>query len=169
MRSLSRLVGLALTTTLAACTASQTPVPVSGSAGDIAALQGHWSGDYSSTITGRTGSIEFTLDVAKDSAFGDVIMVPCGWEHPLRPWVERDRAAQPQSPPPRVLTIRFVRVANNRVSGALDPYEDPETGAPLRTRLEGRIVADTISGTFVTMPGAVPGEPTGHWKVVRGK
>src|SRR6266496_4333197 len=71
---------------LAACAASQLPVPVIGPAGDVAALAGEWAGDYSSAESGRSGSISFTLRAAGDSAFGDVVMVPAAWGRPLVPW-----------------------------------------------------------------------------------
>lgn len=67
---------LFLTILLGACAASQASVPMVGTAGDVAALSGQWSGEYSSAASSRSGSISFTLRAAGDSATGDVVMVP---------------------------------------------------------------------------------------------
>ena len=69
---------------LAACASSQTPVPVVGARADVAALAGRWDGSYSSSTTGRSGSISFTLTARGDSAYGDVVMIPVGWNRPIK-------------------------------------------------------------------------------------
>src|SRR5438094_722114 len=110
------------------------PVPLAGTARDVAALAGRWEGSYSSAVTGRSGSISFTLSATGDSAFGDVIMIPHGLGRPLQALDRQGptgaAGTQPQS---AVLTISFVRVAGGRVTGRLAPYADPETGAQLST------------------------------------
>lgn len=138
----------ALTALVAACATSRTPVPMIGPARDVAALAGEWAGDYSSTASGRSGSISFTLRPAGDSAFGDVIMIPAGW-------------AQPE-----VLTINFVRVEAGHVTGTLAPYADPQTGARLLTTSSGALTGNTIEGTYTTR---LPSGETqaGRWKVMR--
>src|SRR6058998_11524 len=92
---------------LAACAASQSPVPVIGPAGDVAALAGEWAGEYSSVESGRSGSISFTLRAAGDSAVGDVIMIPAGWGRPLAPWRQDAPPSGARQPTPEVLTINF--------------------------------------------------------------
>jgi hypothetical protein len=158
------LVAVAIT----ACTpAPQTPVPLAGTAADVAALTGRWDGSYSSAATGRSGSISFTLTASGDSAFGDVIMIPRGFGRPLQAW---NRGASPaQIPPqrPAVLTINFVRVAQGRVTGTLAPYADPETGGQLYTTFEGRLQRDAIQGTFTTRSAGGTDAQTGQWKVTR--
>lgn len=150
---------------LAACAASRTPVPLVGASADIAALTGEWVGDYSSAESGRSGSISFTLRAAGDSAFGDVIMIPAAWGRPLRPWRQQNAAGN-QMPETTVLTIRFVRVEHGHVSGNLDPYADPQTGARLHTTFSGELSGHTIAGTYTTrLPS---GETqTGRWSVQR--
>src|SRR3954471_8486428 len=76
------VIGLVLT----ACGASRSPVPLTGSTADVSALTGEWAGDYSSSESGRSGSISFTLRSAGDTAFGDVVMVPTALGRPLMPW-----------------------------------------------------------------------------------
>src|SRR3989449_5796806 len=62
------------------------PVPLAGTARDVAALAGQWGGSYASAATGRSGSISFTLSAGSDSAFGDAIMIPRSWGRPLQAW-----------------------------------------------------------------------------------
>src|SRR5260370_27254219 len=162
-QTVSPLLALAL----GACGASRSPVPLVGSASDVSALTGEWAGDYSSAESGRSGSISFTLRAAGDSAFGDVIMVPSTWGRPLVPWRENAMGAgSNQSPASTVLTIRFVRVEHGHVSGTLDPYADPQSGARLLTTFSGELSGNTIAGVYTTrLPSG--GTQTGRWSVQR--
>jgi len=157
---------LFLTILVGACAASQAPVPMVGTAGDVAALSGQWSGEYSSAASGRSGSISFTLRAAGDSATGDVVMVPTGLGRPLAPWRGETAGAQPAPAGPEVLTINFVRVQGGHVSGTLAPYAEPGTGARLITTFVGELSGNTIDGTYTTrLPS---GETqTGRWRVQR--
>jgi len=77
---------------------------------------------------------------------------------------ERDRGNQ--APASTVLTIRFVRVEHGHVSGTLDPYADPQTGARLLTRFTGEVNGNMITGTYTTqLPSGA--EQTGRWSVQR--
>jgi hypothetical protein len=156
----------AATLALAACAANPTPVPVVGPSADIAALTGEWVGDYSSTESGRSGSINFTLRAAGDSAFGDVVMIPAGWGRPLAPWRGEMAATPTQHPQPEVLTINFVRVEQRQVNGTLAPYADPQTGARLVTTFSGALAGNIIEGTYTTR---LPSGETqmGRWRVMR--
>jgi hypothetical protein len=153
---------------LGACGASRSPVPLVGASSDVGALTGEWAGDYSSAESGRSGSITFTLRAAGDSAFGDVIMIPSAWGRPLAPWREQiaGGGGANQSPRSTVLTIRFVRVEHGHVSGNLDPYADPQTGARLLTTFSGEVNGNTIAGTYTTrLPSG--DTQTGRWTVQR--
>jgi len=147
------------------CMGSAPPVSVVGAAPDLQALSGSWFGDYSSVVTGRSGTVSFELRATDDSAFGSVVMTPKGGAGPLRPWQD-PRLTKAQVP--TELTIRFVRITDHRITGALAPYPDPSSGEPLYTTFEGQIVDDTISGTFTTRPTSRSAEaPTGSWRVQR--
>ncbi|MGB7211186.1 MAG: hypothetical protein WBC97_01040 [Gemmatimonadales bacterium] len=162
-----RVVPFLLACVVAACASRDPVVPVAGPMQDVASLAGEWDGAYGSPVTGRTGTIAFTLTSGGDSAFGAVTMIPNGLRQPLMPWQGPNSAVAPVKSA-EFLTIRFVRVAAGRVSGALTPYADPETGAAAHTRFEGRIVGDTVSGTFTTRFDRVSTSgPTGTWRVVR--
>jgi hypothetical protein len=151
---------------LSACGASRSPVPLVGAASDISTLAGEWTGDYSSVESGRSGSITFTLRAATDSAFGDVVMIPAGLGRPLQPWRGDNMAGGAQMPASTVLTVRFVRVESGHVSGTLDPYADPQTGARLLTTFSGELTGNTIAGTYTTrLPSG--DTQTGRWTVQR--
>ena len=161
-RTLPTLLVLALT----ACGASRAPVPLVGASADVGALTGEWAGDYSSAESGRSGSIGFTLRAAGDSAFGDVVMIPSAWGRPLIPWRGENATGANQQPASTVLTIRFVRVEHGHVSGTLDPYTDPQTGARLLTTFSGELTGKTITGTYTTrLPSG--DTQTGRWTVQR--
>ena len=156
-----------LSLVLAACGASRSHVPVVGSTNDLSTLAGDWAGDYSSAESGRSGSISFTLRTATDSAFGDVTMIPAGLGRPLQPWRGGENVTGAgQVAPSTTLTIRFVRVEAGHVSGTLDPYADPQTGARLLTTFTGQLKGDTITGGYTTR---LPSGETqsGRWTVQR--
>jgi hypothetical protein len=161
----SQMLPTLLVSTFAACAAAPSPVPLVGPAADVSALTGEWAGDYSSAESGRSGSISFTLRSAGDSAFGDVIMIPAAWGRPLMPY-RQQTAAGNQMPETTVLTIRFVRVEQGHVSGTLDPYADPQTGARLLTTFRGQLNGNSIAGTYTTR---LPSGETqiGRWSVQR--
>ena len=170
MRSRPPIVAAAVAGLLAACSpAPQTPVPLAGTVADLAVLAGHWEGTYSSVETGRSGSIAFTLTAGRDSAFGEVVMIPRGFGRPLQAWNNSAPPAGAASPRSAVLTINFARVARGRVTGTLAPYADPETGVQLFTAFEGQLHGDVIEGTYTTRAARGLNSQTGQWKVTRGK
>ncbi|HJR41604.1 MAG TPA: hypothetical protein VJ812_05900 [Gemmatimonadaceae bacterium] len=163
------LVLLALVSTIvSACASRAASVPVLATTADAGPLVGKWAGEYSSPVTGRSGSIVFTLASAGDSARGDVVMTPRGSNQPYRP-ADRSRGdtSVETTPDNQVLTISFVRVAGPVVSGTLAPYRDAECGCVLVTTFSGTLGDDVIEGTFTTrgLPGG--SEPTGRWRVKR--
>ncbi len=132
---------------LVACAANPSPVPMMGPAGDVSALAGEWVGEYRSVETGRMGSISFKLQAGSDTAFGDVLMVPrqaqTGGDVSQNPGVPGCTAAQ-------ILTIRFVHVAAQRISGTIEPYRCPDCGCLLVTVFRGELKGNRIDGDFVT-------------------
>ena len=162
-RTAGALATLAAVVTLGACaSARQARVPVIGTAEDVSPLVGEWWGEYSGV---RSGSIQFTLKAAGDSATGDVVMVPAGAQRALSPaHAEGIGAAADVSQLPQPLTISFVRVNGSTVSGRLAPYEDPYCRCTITTTFEGTLYGDRIEGSYRTSSGQ-----QGKWKVVRGQ
>jgi hypothetical protein len=156
---------IAVTSVLIACGGGQSPVPVVGREADISKLAGEWSGDYSSGETGRSGSILFTLKSGTDTATGDVVMTP-------RYAAAGPTQAGPPSPqsapqPSQAIDIKFVRVTGGQVSGSLAPYTDPTCNCPLHTTFVGRLVGDTLSGTYSSRHENANDVQQGRWRVVR--
>jgi hypothetical protein len=151
----------------AACSTAPGPVPVVADQAELQQLAGEWYGDYESPVVDRRGTIIFKLEAGRDTANGDVTMVPRGWTRPLGP-VEQPAAAAHDAPIPEVLQIRFVRVEYGVVSGTLEPYKDPDCGCAVYTTFTGRLMGDSIEGTFTSRPGHGPAYE-GTWRVQRKK
>lgn len=147
---------------LAAACASSNPapeVPVQG--GDLSALTGRWVGEYSSTETGRTGSIVFELRSGDKVARGDVLM---------KPKVDAQNANDTLRNMPQMLNISFVSATGGVLRGTMDPYNDPSCNCSVQTTFVGRLSGDTIEGTFTTTPQGSGGNiTTGRWKMSREK
>ena len=158
--------------TLAACTmacAASTKAPeigVTASDFDLNPLVGEWRGNYSSTETGRSGTIAFTLRAGESSASGNVVMIP-RVDSLLTP-AERE-AVTNVSTGPAVLKIHFIRKDGGNLSGTLDPYQDPDCGCQVTTTFQGQFRdARTIEGSFTTVPSvAGRGVTGGKWTVTR--
>jgi len=169
MRHIRIAVIAALALPLAACGWRRTPVPVIAEAGSTALLVGAWSGDYRSKETGRSGSITFDMASEKDTAYCDVVMVPAAsqtFQVVTRERPDVPTVRQPLLPEP--LKIRFIRLGENRVTGTLDPYTDPECGCSVTTTFEGTFTdGNTIEGTYITRGAAPARSSKGVWKVTR--
>jgi hypothetical protein len=169
MRHDKSIAMIALALSAVACGWRRTPVPVISDSYSIRALVGNWSGLYSSEETGRSGSIMFELASDKDTAYGDVVMIPrsnvvasFSSEHP-------GTAITPVQKPGEPLTIRFVRMSGGSVSGTLAPYDDPDCACRVVTTFAGRFTdANTIEGTYLTQGTSIGYQPSaGQWKVTR--
>ena len=147
------LIGLVLLAGLAGCAGKSPPVPVQASAADIGRLAGRWEGEYNSNETGRGGSIVFTLTAGRDTAEGDVLMIPTGSNRPImREGLGRPPYAAPGTAP-SVLSIRFVEFRDGQVSGELDPYRAPDCNCIVATTFIGTVSGDAIKGTFTIRGG----------------
>ncbi|HJP85015.1 MAG TPA: hypothetical protein VJ852_03450 [Gemmatimonadaceae bacterium] len=158
------------TTAALACASKPTPISVAGDSGDRASLAGKWVGEYSSSSTGRSGSIVFNLSPSGEAANGDVVMIPRGYGRALQPYNVGNTApgaGVQNTTPSQVLTIKLVRVSGDTVSGVLDAYRDPECDCRVQTTFVGRLNGDVIEGTFTTTGRQAAGPQTGTWRVKR--
>jgi hypothetical protein len=144
----------------AACAGPGSPIPVRG---DVEPLVGRWEGEYSSRETGRVGSIVFTLRPGRDTATGDILMIPQSADMP--PATPRD--GDPTRRPPQLLQLSFVRCEGNEVTGWIKPYPDPDTGERVSTTFEGVLEGDRIAGTFVSRLELSGRQTSGTWEVRR--
>jgi len=167
MRDPATVSALIFAALAAACVTAPRPIPVVSESGTLARLEGSWTGHYSSPVVDRRGSIVFELEAGRDTAYGDVIMIPRGWTEPLGP-AENPAAAVADAPVPQTLSIRFVRVRADTVSGTLEPYRDPDCGCLVDTTFIGVVEDGVIEGKFTARPShGTPYE--GTWRVTRGE
>ena len=151
----------------AGCASRPTPIRLAGQPDALAALVGNWSGRYVGVESRRSGVISFSLRAGDSTAFGDVLMIPNGYDqHDV--WTEREQHRYVAPRHPQVLTITFVGIANQRVTGMLDPYTDPECDCLVLTTFVGRLTsASKLEGTYITRIPGTPRVQTGEWKAER--
>jgi hypothetical protein len=145
------------------------PVRLYGTAADLEALVGEWSGEYVGTRQhGRNGSIFFTLAAGEENARGDVLMTPERSE-PYRRYSGEQPFVQTGEPFPRdqVLTIRFVRANDGSITGRLEPYWDPDRRSEATSVFTGSLDGDRIEGTFTTTYASGAETTGGRWSVTR--
>jgi len=156
------------TLSIAACASRQPEIELTSSDFDLNPLVGEWRGNYSSSETGRSGTIAFTLRAGEAAASGNVVLLPradssfAANHAPIDPSATGSR---------QVLTIHFVRKEGSNVVGTLDPYRDPECTCEVSTTFQGAFRdRSTIEGTYTTVPSAPGSKVTsGAWKVTRVK
>jgi hypothetical protein len=159
----ARLLAVAVLSVVG-CRYQPPPILLQGTPPEIAGLAGEWSGEYSGAQSGRSGSIVLRITAGRDTAFGDVTMVGDAGQRVVAADDARDHLAHARSAD--VLRITFVRVAEGRVSGALEPYTAPDCRCVVSTTFSGAVQGDVVQGTFVTR-GASGLEQTGRWRVTR--
>ncbi len=160
------LILAALLGTGTACRYQPSPVTLRGRPPEIAALAGEWGGEYSGSQSGRSGSISLRITAGGDTAYGDVVMVSNIGQRLVAAHGEREHLAHARSAD--VLRIAFVRVAEGRVTGMLEPYVAPDCECRVTTSFSGTIQGDVVEGTFTTR-GAGGLEQSGRWRVSRGR
>lgn len=161
----TRAAGLLLAVALASCRYQPNTVPLHGRTTDVAALSGEWSGEYASAQSGRSGSIILTIQPGRDTAYGDVVMIPASGARLLatdateRTYVHHGNA-------PEVLRIAFVRIVGGVVEGAIEPYVAPDCRCTVRTVFQGTLSGDRIEGRYTTR-GEFGVRQEGSWRAER--
>ncbi len=152
---------------LAACGGSPAqPIPVRGDPAAIAAIAGEWDGTYESDDGTRRGSIDFHLEAENDTAYGEAVMIPQGWDRPLQ--ARDDRPGEmPSASMPRSLVIRFVRVEGGEVSGEVESYFDPACNCRKVTVFRGRLKGDMLKGRYRAYRDQGGPPDSGEWRVQR--
>ena len=144
----SRAAGLLMLGLVAGCTwMSHQPaaVAVQGHSRDIRRLAGSWRGEFHSQ-TGRVGSIFFDLRADSDTAYGNatfnrVVPVPA--------CTDMSRPQEISSVVlPVVLRFGALAISDGSIGGSLQPYRDPDLSCWMDTWFEGRLMQDTLRGSF---------------------
>jgi hypothetical protein len=138
----------ALVAASSGCAASLTAVPVKGKDAEVFAMRGEWVGEYSSSDTGRSGTIRFVLRPGRKTADGEVQMNLPGDEQ-------------------RQLRIAVLRIAGDELHGKLERYVDPACQCQVDTDFIGTMSDGAIAGTFTTHPVGTDKALAGTWHVER--
>ena len=165
----SLVISLCLAASLAACARATPGIDVSSTDFDLDPLVGQWRGTYSSSSTGRSGTIAFTLRAGESAASGNVVMIPRP-DSLLTP-EEREAVENGGSNPRQVLNIHFVRKTGGSVHGNLDPYHEAECNCQVLTTFDCEFTnSTTIQGTYSTVPSVAGGTVSGGtWTARRVK
>lgn len=154
---------------LAACNPLIQPAPVrmQGEAADIRRLAGTWRGEFHNAQTGRVGTIFFDLQADSDTAYGNVTF------DRVVPVATCTDMARPQETSsivlPVVLRFGALATSNGSLGGWLQPYRDPDLACWMDTWFEGRLVRDTLAGSFFSRPTDRDTVRQGTWWAARTK
>ena len=162
-------VAIAATTIAsAACVAPPPAVPMFAGRADWEILAGHWRGSYTTSAANRRGLIDFTLSVGDEHASGDVLMIAKGTRIPYRPYPPGDPRSGPiDAAYTQLLTIKFVRADQGRISGTIASYWDPDRDCQAAATFLGTAQARTIEGTFTSACEDGVRQIHGTWRVTR--
>jgi hypothetical protein len=156
-----------LASTSTACTRPTPGIELASSDFDVGPLVGQWRGSFSSSQSGRSGTIAFTLRAGESAASGNVVM----FQKPDSLLTPEEREMMANVPDRTVLKIHFLRKEGGTVNGTLDPYTDPSCDCTANTTFRGLFTnPTTIEGTYTTVH-STPGAEiiAGKWKVTRTK
>jgi hypothetical protein len=152
---------------LAACHPFAQPAPVrmQGEAADIRRLAGTWRGEFHNAQTGRVGTIFFDLQSDSDTAYGQVTfdrVVPiAGCTDMTRPQATSSIVM------PVVLRFGALATSKGSLGGWLRPYRDPDLACWVDTWFEGRLLRDTLEGSFFSRRSDTDTVRAGTWWAAR--
>ena len=169
MQRVKLILAAVISVSALACTPKPPGTEISASDFNLQPLVGVWRGDFNSAQTGRTGIVAFTLRAGESSAKGNVVMIARP-DSLLTP-EEREMLENGTLAGRSVVPITFIRKEGGSMSGILDPYRAPDCDCTVTTTFQGTFTdANTISGTYTTVPSKAGASVTGGtWKVIRIK
>ena len=169
MRRATLQIATVLVSFTIGCAGKQPGIGVSASDFDLEPLVGIWRGSYSNPLTGRNGTIAFSLRAGESFASGSVVMIPRA-DSLLTP-EERELLSEEKPSGRTVLSIKFIRKEGGSLNGTLNPYRSPDCDCTVNTTFEGTFKdAATLEGTFTTVPSRAGATVTaGTWRVARVK
>lgn len=121
-------------------------VQVEGKPSDLRPLAGHWTGEFHNELTGHHGTITFSLQPGRDTAYARVVP---DWPAPSAGCVDPvSTATRPAGQEEFVLRLGRVGVSEGSVGGWLTPYPDPSAGCLVETWFEGLLKGDLLEGFY---------------------
>ena len=148
-----------------ACATHQpSAVRVQGHSRDIRRITGTWRGEFHSQ-TGRVGTIFFDLKAGSETAYGNatfdrVIPTQTCTDMTRPPEVSKVRM-------PVVLEFGALTTSEGSIGGWFKPYRDPDLECLMDTWFEGRLVWDTLRGSFFARPTDSDTVRMGTWWAAR--
>lgn len=128
-------------------------------------LTGKWLGEYQSEVSGRHGYVSFDLSGDKDKAVGGISMVAGGAGKSGKPGSSTQQQSGGEKRKP--LTITFVEIARDKVSGTVEPFFEPKFNSMVQTVFEGTLHGgEVLEGTFTSTLVDKGSSYSGTWKVV---
>jgi hypothetical protein len=150
---------ISVSVTIGGCSYNPPPFPVHAVPAEARAqLAGKWYGEFTSWGSSDRGSIIFEMDVASDSARGDVL-----FEH-RDPFAEYSYQQQGVGGTTELVRIRFMRYEDPRVLLVLEPFYESDCDCMVSTGFQGVLKDDAIVGEYFT--GDMT-EREGTWEVRR--
>ena len=158
------LIAVATAGAISAC-ATGRMIVLQGEPSSLTFLAGEWDGTFSNPENAMQGSLWFALIAGEDHAHGDVRMTP---KDRLSYNRFDPREGSHQLEPTTYLDIRWVRVADFKVEGKLEPFMDPLCGCRAETTFYGTLGDNRLDGTYTTRlaDGTMR---SGYWRAVRTK
>jgi hypothetical protein len=151
---------------LAACNPLvRQPAPVQGAAADVRQLAGTWRGEFHSAAGGKVGAIFFDLTASGDTAYGSVtfqrVIPTLACQDMTRPETVSSVVA------PVVLRFGALGISHGSVGGWLQPYRDPDLDCWMDTWFEGRLLRDTLKGSYFARRTDTDTVRAGTWWAAR--
>jgi hypothetical protein len=140
------------------------PVSVQGDSRDIRRIAGTWRGEFHSQ-SGRVGTIFFDLKATSKTAYGDATF------DRVIPTQACTDMTRPQETShvrvPVVLQFGALATAEGSIGGWFKPYRDPDLLCWMDTWFEGRLVRDTLRGSFFARGTDIDTVRMGTWWAAR--
>jgi hypothetical protein len=151
---------LLATVLLAGCSPRLPSVPVTPSL-EIQRLQGAWIGEYQNGLTGRIGTIEFTLHPGNGVVHGNMVLRGSATPQLCRKPVQA--SVKEQASNSLVITVKDSRLADSSSDNHAEQSSSPKQRCLVDTWFEGVFREDTLGGTYFSrLSGAI------HWPWANG-
>ena len=148
----------------ACATHEPSAVRVQGYSRDIRRIAGTWRGEFHSS-TGRVGTIFFDLKAGSETAHGNAT-----FDRAIPTQACTDMTRPPETSEvrvPVVLQFGALTTAEGSIGGWFKPYRDPDLSCWMDTWFEGRLVQDTLRGSFFARPTDIDTVRMGTWWAAR--
>jgi hypothetical protein len=155
---------LLATVLLTGCSPQLPSAPVTPSL-EIQRLQGVWKGEYQNGLTGRIGTIEFTLHPDNGVVHGNMVLR--GSATPKLCGKPVQASVKEQASKSLVITVKDSRLADSSSDNHAEQSSSPKQRCLVDTWFEGVFREDTLGGTYFSRLSGGDTVVMGEWWVVR--